>query len=163
MPEPLRPLRVHEDEPDYAIASLGGLLIQVYRRRAPLAAARRARQVADEIIAAGLQPRGLLVVTLEGAVPPDADARDVLTKLGTGMRAAQGCAFVSLSRGFGAAMMRSIMTGMTLLARPDFPVKTFADWEPGVDWIAARLDVDPEPVMEALAQLGVDRSTTPAG
>lgn len=149
-------LVVHEDTPDYAIASLSGIVFQMYRRSTPVGAARTASRVAEEVIAAGAEPRGLFIVTHEGATAPDSEARQILTRLGTRMKGARACAFVSLGSGFGASVMRSVMTGMVMLARPDFPVQVFSEVTAAVAWLGRQLEIsEREKLRDALTQLGV--------
>jgi hypothetical protein len=155
VPSPLDELVVHEERPAYVIASLSGLLFQIYRTETPTEAARTAERVAADIVTAGQEPRGLFIVTHAGASAPQGEAREILARLGTRMKGARGCAFVSKGSGFGASMMRSILTGMVLLARPDFPVKLFSETSPAVDWLASELQLPDRSVLRAaLRQLG---------
>jgi hypothetical protein len=146
---------IHADTSEYAIATIGGVVVQLYRTATPVDAARLATQVAEQVVTAGLEPRGLFIVVRERAKPPEGEARQLLTRLGTRMSGAAGCAFVARGEGFGSAIMRSVMAGMTLLARPDFPVRIFAEPDAALMWFGGLLDVawPTEPLRQLLDQL----------
>jgi len=145
-------LHVLSSDPDHCLARFDGVQIQLWRSRVPLTAARLAKEKAQELPKGS--ERALFVVVEAGAKPPEGEARRILTVLGTKLEGALGCAFVSEGEGFGAAAMRGIMTSMSLLVRPRFPVKVFARVEQGAAWLTSVApSYRPEHLVEAVAQM----------
>ncbi|MBX3249331.1 MAG: hypothetical protein KF901_19295 [Myxococcales bacterium] len=125
--------------------------LQLWRRDVPLEAARVARDAARRLPTD--EPRGLLIVVEHGARPPEGEARQILTELGTKLSGAVGCAFVSEGEGFMAATMRGVMTSMALLVRPSFPVKVFSDVRDAASWLAERTGRSPSELVSALGEM----------
>jgi hypothetical protein len=82
----------------------------------------------------------LYVLRITTAPPPDGATLDVYREL---MRDPRGylCATAVLSeqQGFTAAMVRSVITGLILIARPRFPTKVFGDLGETTHWLAEHL------------------------
>lgn len=85
---------------------------------------------------------GLLYLARIGqAPPPEAEAKvlyqDLMKDRDERLAA---CAVVCDRSGFVAAMVRSIVTGLILMARPRFPTKVFAELGEASNWLSNEMD-----------------------
>lgn len=130
--------------------------MQLWRTDVTLEAARAARDAATSLPADGC--RGLLIVVERSSRPPEGEARQILTELGTKLDGAVGCAFVSEGEGFMAAAMRGIMTSMALLVRPAFPVKVFSNVDEAARWLGPLSNVSVAELVSSVAAMRDRRS-----
>jgi hypothetical protein len=94
-----------------------------------------------------LQSGFAMIVLLEDTTTtPDAESRrllsDLMKELASGMRAV---AYVVPGAGFAAAAKRAVITGLSLAARPPYPVKVFQSLEHAEQYIAPLLPAAPPP------------------
>ncbi|MFO0548201.1 MAG: hypothetical protein U0271_07420 [Polyangiaceae bacterium] len=87
-------------------------------------------------------PRGIVSLNVleRSASPPEAPARQafagVIRTLGDGVKA---YAAVRESEGFGLAIVRSVLTGVTMLVRTPAPLKLFGAVDEAADWLVPHL------------------------
>jgi hypothetical protein len=111
-------------DPDYALAHWRQVFLVLWRRETTLAGARHLDTACTAF--ARTQPGGigLLTIVESGAPLPPAPARDAIASF-----LASGSAFIKCSAvvfegsGFRAAAVRSVVTGLTLMARQAYPHK----------------------------------------
>lgn len=103
----------------------------------------RATEAADEMRAfAASHPGGIALFTVvtHGATPPDSHVRPVFSRA---MRDAsdriRGSAYYVPIAGFKGAAVRSVITGLSLLAAESFPTTCHADLERAAAWSQGRL------------------------
>ncbi|MEX1365740.1 MAG: hypothetical protein AB1Z98_21615 [Nannocystaceae bacterium] len=100
---------------------------------------------------------GLLAYLPDGAPLPDGAARlravSMLRSLGPRLG---GMVVVAQGTGFWASAARSVITGLTLMARVAFPVKVTSSAADGCEWLGARFEpgVDAEALLRLTEQLG---------
>lgn len=91
---------------------------------------------------AAVRPRGFGILTIvdEDAPMPGSRARSMvsntLSRLG---EAVVGLAVSQEGAGFRGAAVRSVAVGLSLLARPPYPFKIFADVPAAAGWLSAEL------------------------
>ena len=83
---------------------------------------------------------GLLTIVEEKAPMPPSDARkaltDFLTRFGSSIKCS---AVIHEGSGFRASAVRSIVAGLTLLARPPYPHRIYASVEASSEWMSSGL------------------------
>lgn len=147
------PYEIVSQDSTHRVAHLGGLQIQLWQTRPSVGAARATAAAARRLSASGGEV-GLLIVVEAQAQPPEGEARRMLTEVGTRLQHGVGCAFVSEARGFGAAAMRGVLTGMVLIARPAFPLRVFPSVDPALPWLQARsASFEPEAIARTVLAL----------
>jgi hypothetical protein len=107
---------------DYAVGAWDNLLVLIWRRNTTADAARDVRGFCESI--AREQPGGIFILTLvrAQAPPPDPEARAIMVRLlKDGKSYIRAVAVVIEGKGFRASMVRSVVTGLTFLARSPFP------------------------------------------
>jgi hypothetical protein len=88
----------------------------------------------------GGQRAALLTVVAQDAPMPSSEARTALSNvLRHGADAVLASAVVMEGDGFRASMVRSVATGLAIVARQPFPHRVFARTEDAVEWIDLRL------------------------
>lgn len=84
--------------------------------------------------------------------PPDQELRDASVKMLLGHeRRLGGCACVIEGTGFRAAITRTVLTGMTLLARTQAPIAFFDQIAPACSWLEPRAEQPLRGLAEQLA------------
>jgi hypothetical protein len=80
-----------------------------------------------------------LCIVSNQADPPEQDVRDASVKMILGHeRKLAGCACVIEGSGFRAAITRTVLTGMTLVARTPIPISFFDQVSAACDWLQPR-------------------------
>jgi hypothetical protein len=102
---------------------------------------------------------GLLTVVENVADPPAADVRRSITEM---LRSLQGRAIRSAvaqeGTGFRAAMVRGVVTGLTLVSRLSYPHRVFDTMEAGITWIVGGLPPGPDGRIEAAEVMAAARA-----
>ncbi|WP_437715862.1 hypothetical protein WMF45_05240 [Sorangium sp. So ce448] len=109
-------------QPDYILASWHQIFCVIWRRETTEDGARHLRDACAEF--AKKHPRGIGLLTLveSGAPLPSAPARRAIASFLAEASATIRCsAVVFEGSGFHAAMVRSVVTGLTLVARQRYP------------------------------------------
>lgn len=133
-------LSVVSRTPTHIIATQGDLEIVIWRGSTTLDAVETIRTSLGELTRSYPKGIGVLQVVEVTAPPPDAAARNALSNVLRGAgKAVRGSAIVFEGTGFKMAAVRAIVTGLTMLARPEFPHVVFADLHEASAWVAAYL------------------------
>jgi len=113
-----RDLVIVADDPEYTVALFRAVVFVVWRARPSMPGVIASRGAMHKLRAAYPEGIGLLVVMEPGASLPNAEVRDAM--IGTVRAMKSGLlAMVGLheGQGFAAATMRSVITGLGLIAR----------------------------------------------
>jgi hypothetical protein len=131
--------RVSALEPNHCVATWRRFVVIIWRhdtthdgvsdlRRALTATASKSEQIA------------LVTIVEPNAPPPPSEVRDALARLlGEFGRTIRFSAVAFEGSGFRAAMVRGVVTGLTLLARMPYPHKVFAGVDESSRWLTANL------------------------
>jgi hypothetical protein len=136
MAEPATTLFVDQD---VAIITWRNIYAVVWRNETTMTASEMVHRRCEEFAKRFPEGVGMLTVVTANAPMPPADSRERLARFmreGTYVKAS-GVAFEGT--GFRAAAIRSVVTGLTMLARQPFPHKIFATLEEASGWLAIQL------------------------
>jgi len=106
---------------DYALASWNEIVALVWRHDTTLEGIQNSNTLVAEV--AHLHPKGIALLTLISAVAPmpSSEARKALADLMSSNRYIRCSAVIMEGTGFRAAAVRSVVTGLTLLSRHEYP------------------------------------------
>jgi hypothetical protein len=125
---------------DYALATAGPLFFIVWRVNTNIEAVREAHRRMTAHAAARGGHIGLVTIIEAGAPVPSGASRAELAGLLRDANAyIQASAVVFEGDGFRAAAVRSVVTGLNLLARPKFEHKIFGDAGKAFAWLSTAL------------------------
>lgn len=148
-------LHVIRNDESLLVASYGVMCIAIWNQKPtlPLFEEQRAALAAS---AARHPGRTLfLCVVSDNTDPPDSPVRDASVKmLRDHAKDLIGCACVIEGSGFRAAITRSVLTGMVLVARAPVPLAFFQNTSDAVDWLRSRTD---QTITDLARQLGALR------
>ena len=129
-------VRVLSLETSHVIVARGHAVVAIWRRPMDVASARIAHAALREV--AKLHPgEAIYVNVIRGAVPPPSDdvRRELVAMVRTGAGVFRGAAVIALGNAFVGSLVRSVVAGMVMIARPAFPMKVFGDVTEATDWI----------------------------
>jgi len=143
---------------DYALATWNEIAALVWRHDTTLEGIQNSNTLVADV--ARQHPKGIALLTLisEVAPMPSSEARKTLAELMSSNRFIRCSAVIMEGTGFRAAAVRSVVTGLTLLSRHEFPhricdvegaVKMYTDVMPRVTGRAW----DPDAVRRAINDL----------
>jgi hypothetical protein len=116
------------------------LFVIVWRVHTPVEAVQEAGRRATAHAAARKGPIGLMTFVQPGAsIPPSASRTELAKFLREASAFVQASAVVFEGDGFQAAAVRSVVTGLALLARQKFPHKIFGKATDASEWLVAAL------------------------
>ena len=116
------PWKVVTKNHDYALASWNEIVAVVWRHERTLEAVRQLDEAVAELARSHPKGIGMLTIVSEGAPLPPSAARKAIADLLTASSAFIRCSVVIMEgTGFRAAAVRSVVTGLTMLAKHDFP------------------------------------------
>lgn len=146
-----RPWTIVESHPDYVLATWQQIFAVFWRRETTLDGTVRMREASSGF--ASRHPRGIGLLTIVGADAPlpTSEARKALTEL-----LAAGSSFIRCSAilfegtGFRASAVRSVVTGLVLLARQPYPHRV-CDTDQAADMFARILPESTGGVVNASA------------
>jgi hypothetical protein len=141
---------------DVVLATYDQLLLALFRGRTTVQAVRRAGQLVSELHASRQEPVLVLTVIEEQAPVPPLDSRMELVGFLKKVNGLVGrSAVVFEGEGFRAATVRSIVAGVSLFSRPDYPHRVFASVGAAARFLAnGRNDViAPHRVIRMVAEL----------
>ena len=128
---------------DYLHAAVGPVFLLVWRGETTSAGV-NATEIAMEKMAKMSGERfGLLTVVEPNAPLPPGEVRDQLAALLGRLPWITASAVVFEGKGFRAAAVRSVVTGLTLLAKQGYPHKVFATTEEGTSWLLQNMNLGP--------------------
>jgi hypothetical protein len=126
-----------ELDADHGKATIGNLLLVVWRKETTLAAYRRVGEHMVELARAYPGGIGVLQLVELRAVPPNAETKRELIKI---MGLAEGLvkhySVVHEATGFSAAIFRALVSGINLFVRPTFPNRAFSSLVEAAAWHA---------------------------
>jgi hypothetical protein len=133
-------LRVLDASDASAHGHLGDVMISVFRGVMTRSGLERIHQAAPST--AAQRPRGLgyLCVIMDNIPPPDAATRGVFAAMMRDDKTYRAGAIVAEGTGFHASIVRGVVTGLVLLARPRMPVDVIQGTRTGVAWLTRHLD-----------------------
>jgi hypothetical protein len=128
-------MQIVAQDHNFTTGLTGSLVVQVWWQQT----SREGLDALEQAIArvAELEPRYcILIVTSAAAAPPGAEARAAIAEImKAGRNEVEGCALVFRGRGFGAAMVRAVVTGLTVLAGHPFPYRVFPELDSALAWL----------------------------
>lgn len=133
------PLQQRELTPDYAMTSLDNLFVALWRIHTRAEGiekfAKHAAALAKE------QPKGIGLITIvpPKAVPPESDVRGQLARMFSDAPNVKASAICFEGSGLRATIVRSVVTGLTILSQPPFPQKVFASLDEGITFVNQHL------------------------
>jgi hypothetical protein len=137
----------------FAVAALGRVAIAVFDRAPSIAEAHAMAKVLSAVVRSHQAVNILSVVGGECKLP-DGPVRDQLTRDVKAVQAQIGfVATVIEGDGFGAAALRGAVTGMTLVLRPSYPTKVFANIQEAAELVVRGAGLRPSEVAIAVAKL----------
>jgi hypothetical protein len=114
--------RVVTKNHDYALATWTEIVAVVWRHETTVEAVRQLDEAVAELARSHPKGIGMLTVVAEGAPLPPSAARKAIADLLTASTSFIRCSAVIMEgSGFRAAAVRSVVTGLTMLAKHDFP------------------------------------------
>ncbi len=132
---------LHSD-PDQSLATWNDILVLIWHVNTTKQGVDRLDSTCSAF--AKTRPNGVALVTIveENAPMPPAEARDAMaTFLGRQSAVVKASAVIYEGSGFRAAAVRSVVAGLTLMARQTYPHKVFATVDEGITWLAPLLPV----------------------
>lgn len=141
---PASPLRaeIRVATPDHVLATWKNVVILVWRKETTVEGSHAAKRVYDNL--ANECPGGVFLCTIVEAKAP-APASDARKELANFLAGCSGkmimSAVVHEGVGFTAAMVRSVVTGLALVAKLPYPHKVFATVAEGDAWFRANSPV----------------------
>jgi hypothetical protein len=124
MPPSSQPWQVIARHPDYALASWQQIFAVIWRRETTASGAEDLRTKCGEFARANPRGIGLLTIVETGApLPSSAERKSIADFLAGGSSFIRCSAVIFEGSGFRAAAVRSVVTGLTLMARQAYPHK----------------------------------------
>lgn len=136
MAEPATTLFV---DPDVAIITWRNIYAVVWRNETTLPASEMVHKRCEEFARRHPDGVGMLTVVTANAPMPPAESRERLARFMREGTYVMASAVAFEGTGFRAAAIRSVVTGLTMLARQPFPHKIFATLEDASGWLATQL------------------------
>jgi hypothetical protein len=130
--------RILRNQADFAIAVYRDVFVLVWRHDTTMEGCAAVRHDLFEM--AQTRPKGLALITIveELAPMPPAESRQELAKILTDASDhIRASAVVFEGTGFRAAAVRSVVVGLTMLARQKFPHKVFGNLPDAASWMHA--------------------------
>lgn len=124
---------------DHAVGTVEQVLVIIWRVRTLVSAVDAISRAYDALIVDCPEGIGLLNIVEQTAPMPTSDARERIAAFlreSTGIKAS---AVAFEGTGFRAAAVRSVVAGLSLLARQPFPHKIFPTLETASDWLVPEL------------------------
>ncbi len=129
------PPKIVGHDGNHAVGQWGSIVVAVWRYVAVADAAKRVQRVFKAAQEDGV-PAGHIGVIEPECEVPGSDVRAVFERMMKDTRRGMdGAALVLEGGGFAASTARAVITGLTLVARPPVPIKTYAEVTPAADWL----------------------------
>jgi hypothetical protein len=148
---------IHADSPDHRTGSWGQLFVVVWKVNTTMEGVTALRQGVTQLGKKNPQGIGLLTVVEANAPMPSSEARDAIA---TFLREAgsfiNASAVIFEGEGFRAAAVRSVVTGLTMLAKQPYPHKVFAGITEAAAWLAPKVaggTIEPASMIQAVGSL----------
>ena len=130
---------IHRDV-DHILAEWKNVSIAIWRFRTTVTSVHRFVAQQKRLATEFGEPIGLLQIVEDTAVPPEKAEREVLGNMLRGGREhIAASAVVHEGEGLKASIVRSVVTGLHMAARPAFPHKIFKDQAEALTWHVSTL------------------------
>lgn len=125
---------------DHAVGTWNDYFIVIWRNETKMEAVEGMTKLFDEF--AGQHPDGVGFVTIveRNAPLPPGSVRDALARFLGQATTIKGSGVVFEGSGFRASAVRSVVTGLTMLAKQPFPHKVFATVEQVTTWLVEEIN-----------------------
>lgn len=133
-----RPAMIHDVEKDHLMVTWKNVVVAIYKHETTVAGVASVKRVYNTCAAA--HPGGVFLITIveQGAPMPPSEVRDLLANfLEVGSGKTLMSAVVHEGSGFRAAAVRSVVTGLAMLARLSYPHQVFGSVEVAARWFAS--------------------------
>lgn len=132
----MSPNKIELDIPEALIFSVGDVLVLWWRNAPAIAAVRVLADTLERVTKAHGAKYKMLVINSTSAKTPDSEARDAM--IASNRLIANRLSAVALAiegEGFGAAAVRAVISGMFLVLKPPYPLKTHNDVVSAARWL----------------------------
>jgi hypothetical protein len=130
--------RTHVVSEDHVVGSAQSLVIVIWKRRTLMTHLTDVRTAIQRARRAVPMPVCLMQIVPPEALVPDPGIRKALAMmLRESTDSISHSAVVQLGSGFRASIVRSIVTGVTVMSNPGFPHRVFSSIEHACDWMQA--------------------------
>ena len=143
------PLQQHELTPDYAMTSLDNLFIALWRVHTRLEGIEKYVKHVAALAGQHSSGIGLITIVPPKAVPPESEVRGRLARAFSEAPNVMGSAICFEGSGLRATIVRSVVTGLTIMSRPVFPHKVFASRAAGVTFVNELLCAAGAPTLQS--------------
>ncbi len=148
-----RPAMIHDVAKDHLMVTWKNVVVAIYKHETTVAGVASVKRVYNTCVAA--HPGGVFLITIveQGAPMPPSEVRDLLANFlegGTGKTLMS--AVVHEGSGFRAAAVRSVVTGLAMLARLSYPHQVFGSVEVAARWFASASGLNADELAEAIAE-----------
>lgn len=152
----MRTAEIKYSDPDMSLATWEDTFILIWHRNTTVSGVTTLERSLNEF--APTRPKGIGLVTVveESAPMPPSDARDALAQfLERASSHIKVSAVAFEGSGFRAAAVRSVVAGLTMVARQSYPHKVFASVEEGAAWMSPQMPnpTSAKDLSEAVAEL----------
>jgi hypothetical protein len=162
--EPADGLRWVSFDAGHAIAVQGGVLITIWSGEMRAAAVRQAATESRRLTDARPGALSFLNMIVRGTPVPGEDVRAEFQKMiRQGPGALRCTAIVAEGGGFHGSAVRAVVTGITMVVRPKFPMKVHASVAEAAAWIAAQAGPAGATAAEISAAVDAMRARLAAG
>lgn len=134
-------LTILERDAEYAIATYGPVLLQLWENATPLAGAQAARRHAKVLAGAGFERTGSMVIVPIRSAMPETAARTELTEIPRELTNGAGVVLVQEGSGFRASAIRAVLSTMMVLSKKSMPHDVVSNVPAGCSWLADRVPV----------------------
>lgn len=131
---------------DYLHAAVGPVFLLVWRGETTSAGVNATEAAMEKMAKMSGDRFGLLTVVEPNAPLPPGEVRDQLAALLGRLPWITASAVVFEGKGFRAAAVRSVVTGLTLLAKQPYPHKVFGTTEEGTQWLLSTMNLGPSAI-----------------
>ncbi len=133
---------VAQATPEHVIGSWNNVSLIIWRGMTDLDAVDLSRKVTQELGQTHSDGVGLLTIIEKAAPMPPGEARSQIAEFFSSATYIKASAVAFEGEGFRAGAVRSVVAGLTMLARQPFPHKIFATLKEATDWQVPELRKD---------------------
>lgn len=158
-----RSIQVVDNTDDHAIAVWRDVVVILWKRETTLDGVAATGRGVKAALKGSPEGAALMTIVEAGAAMPPAEARDALARqLAEHGEHIRCSAVVYEGAGFRAAAVRSVVTGLSLLAKQPFPHKVFATVNAASAWMAGLLPQGGLPTRDLVQAISDVRETVGA-
>lgn len=142
------PLQQYELTTDYAMTSLDNLFVCLWRVHTRVEGIEKFVKHVAALAPQHAAGIGLITIVPPKAVPPELGVRDHLARMFSDSPNVKGSAICFEGTGLRATIVRSVVTGLTIISQPAFPHKVFASLVEGVTFVNQHLGAAGAPTLQ---------------